>query len=721
MIRAGSWALILFTLASSPASGQQFRAYWADAFHSGYKSPAEVDKLVEDVARSRCNAIFMQARRRADSYYRNTLEVPAQDPTYPASFDALQYLTERAHARGIEVHAWFVVYPLWPTNLAPPANPEHLWYKHGPAAPGDAMWMTMTAAGAKGASLEPGHPAVQRYLAGVILDPIARYDIDGIHLDYVRYPEDANYGWHPAAVERFQRLYNATGAPRADDPSWSNFRRRQVTEFVRQIYLRAIEKKPSIKVTAALISWGNGPATDAAFERTETFARVFQDWRAWLEEGILDIAMPMHYFREAGSSAALDQWLAFAKDRQYRRAYVAGIGAYLNDIPASLAQMTRALTPGASGRAPAGVAIYSYASTNTLDVRGEPTTPNEEFYRRAGDYFGGAATVPSLPWKASPANGHIAGTIEVTGGPDWLADGATVTASSDTGASVSRTIASDATGFFGFVDLPPDRYRLRVERNGVTVFDATPREVRAGAVTRFDVVLKAEDFAAARPRLTGARADRAAPGDVIAIAGSRLASTDAYAASVPLPMVLDGTQVVVNGVAAPLYSVAPGQLVFQVPYLEAPQWTTVVRRDGVESEPLSLPAVTARPVIVGVRRVADRFLEIYATGLGAVDPPLAEGLGADPTAGPLPMTRLPVRVRFGSSERESLYSGLVPYQPGLYQVNVEAPTTGALTVQLVAGGAVSPPVVLPGLQLAAQKQRTERRGGHSMRNIERAK
>ena len=61
-------ALILLLLASTAAAGQ-YRAFWADAFHPGFKSPAEVDKLVEDLALARANAVFVQMRRRGDSYF----------------------------------------------------------------------------------------------------------------------------------------------------------------------------------------------------------------------------------------------------------------------------------------------------------------------------------------------------------------------------------------------------------------------------------------------------------------------------------------------------------------------------------------------------------------------------------------------------------------------------------------------------------------------------
>ncbi|MBM3738827.1 MAG: hypothetical protein FJW39_23880 [Acidobacteria bacterium] len=673
--------LAALVLLAAVCAAQEYRAFWADAFHSGFKSPAEVEKLVEDAAASHANAIFIQARRRGDSYYLNTREVPAQDTAYSPSFDALQFLIDRAHARGIEVHAWFIVYPLWPSTIAPPTNPDHVWHRHGPRAQGSDMWMAVSSTGTISSAFDPGHPGVQAYLADVITDPVDKYDIDGVHLDYIRYNEDAPYGWNPVAVDRFGRLENRTARPVQNDPVWSDFRRRQVTQLVREIYLRTVAKKPKVKVSAALISWGNGPLTDAAWRVSDPFATVFQDWRSWMEEGILDLAMPMHYFRETTNAAFLDRWINFAKDRQFNRRYLPGLAPYLNSIPDSLNQIRRALPAGA------GVCLYSYASTNTLNAAGNPITPNENFYSAVGELFGGPAAVPELPWKKSPATGHLMGRLSVDGGPAWLADGARVVIESDTGAEIARSTVTSATGFFGFVDLPRDRYRIRLERGGQLLFRAVPQEVRAGIVTEVPVRMQAADFAALLPRLT--RALEAAPGDLVVIEGLNLSAGVFAAQSVPLPAALGLTQIVVNGVAAPVFSVEPDRAVVQFPYDRSGNWNVIARHAGMESGPVQFSYVETHPVILGTNR-AGRYLEIYATGLGATGPMAEAGRGADPTVG-LPLVSAPVKVMVNGSELDPLFAGLSPYHPGRYQVNIELPEgTSAGTVRIRAGAAISP-------------------------------
>lgn len=670
----------IFLTALLPLSGQRFQAFWADAFHDGYKNPQQVERMVDDVAAANGNAIFIEMRHRGGSYYLRTLEPPAEDPTYSKGFDALEALISKAHARGIQVHGWAPVYPLWPFTR-PPADPNHAWNRHGPSAEGAEMWMTVASNGQIGTSLDPGHPAVSRYLADVLVEPLKHYELDGLHLDYIRYPEDAAYGYNPIAVERFRRLALPPGGPPRGD-AWNGFRRRQVTDFVRQVYLRAAAIRPSAVVSAALISWGNGPLNAAGFRSTDAYGRVFQDWRAWMEEGILDVGMPMFYFRESTAASFLDRWLAFQRDHTYGRAMMPGLGAYLNPIAASLAQTNRVLAAS-----PAGIAFYSYAVTNVEGPGGRPLEPNSGFYTRIGELLG-PRLPPALPWKTAPVTGHLSGRLHVDG-PAWLVDGATVQVENDLAAldETPRTITADGTGFFGIAGLPPGRYRVRVLRNG-EIFRSAAQDVAPGRVTHFEVSLSVTDFTSVLPALEPPA--EAAPGEVIRLRGRNLSEANATAAAVPLPETLGGTQVLVNGVPAPLFSVSAGEVAIQLPF--AGPFEVQLRHSGLESNTVAVAAVPAHPKILGVHRRGDGYLEIFAEGLGAVEPAIAPGAGAEPPA--LPRTAQPVAVRWTDSgrtwETEPVFSGLAPWIPGRYQVNAVIPGDGNPTsLQLVVGGRVS--------------------------------
>jgi uncharacterized protein (TIGR03437 family) len=685
MLRPISVLLVLFS-ASLVLEAQQFRAFWADAFHSGYKTPEEVDRLVDDAIAARANAIFMESRVYSDSFHLHTIEPPFEDPAYSPGFDALQNLIEKAHARGLQVHAWSVVMRMWKPG-DPPKDPNHVWYSHGPDAKGDDMWMTVNAAGKKSTFADPGNPGAMQHIVDAIIEPLKYYELDGIHLDYVRYPEDDNWGWNPASVTRFQRLTNRVGTPNAADARWSEFRRQQVTQLVRQIYLRAAAIRPKAAVSAALITWGDGPSTDTAFLSRDAYSRVFQDWRSWMEEGILDIAMPMNYFRENQYPTWLDHWLEFEKDRQYRRALVPGLGAYLNPIASTLAQAQRALAPSAKGNKAWGVVFYSYAGTNSEGK------PNADFYGAAADMFGASAAAPALPWKANPSTGHVYGRLTVDDGPAWLKDGVTIQIESDTGKAFARSTITDSTGFFGAVDLPPDRYRVRVERGGVEVYRAAAKEVKAGEAVGFDLPLRADHFTGATPRIAGADKKAAAPGDFLTISGQVLGVRYEQAAQVPLPQDLGKTMVLVNGTPAPLLQVSPDFIALQLPYQQAQSWDIVVRNDSMESGSFRVDAVEAAPVILGARRVNGGYVELYCTGLGRVSPAtFPAGAGAAPEALPRVVANTVVKLstKWFEGEVKPSYAGLAPYLPGRYQVNFQLPdgfTSG--TVRLQVGDSVS--------------------------------
>jgi uncharacterized lipoprotein YddW (UPF0748 family) len=682
--------LLLLALLVLPLGAQQYRAFWADAFHPGFKTAAEVDQMVERLVQAKANAVFMQARRRGDSYYLQSREPLVDDPALQPGFDPLEYLIFRAHERNIEVHAWFVVYPAWLGNTAP-RDANHVWNRHGPDRQGLDNWVNYNAAGGRASALDPGHPGVLPYLVDVFLEPVRRYNLDGIHLDYIRYPEDADYGYNPASIERFNRHESRAGRPQQGEARWSEWRRRQVTSLVRQLYLRLQIERPRVKLSAATITWGDGPRSDTEFRTKDAYSRVFQDWRGWLEEGILDLAMPMNYFREPQFAGYLDRWTEFQKNHQGRRAIVNGLGIYLNPFEVTLSQSTRVLKPSElTGNRVLGICYYSYSA----NASGMPEVPNPEFFRLLESYFGETSAVPELPWKVRPEGGHVAGQITVEEGPWWLNDGADVQLEALDG-SVRRTLASDVSGFFGSVELPRGQYRVRVLRDGKQLHESEAQWVEPGRVTEFAVRLSGADAGRVLPFLEPpAGRGVAVPGDLLRLTGRNLAPAFAPARAVPLPLELAGARVFANGIAVPLLAVAPDAVEIQLPYATVARWEIVLRRAGMESPPVEIAAAPAAPLIHGIY-VGQGFLEIYATGLGATAPPIAAGVGGN---GQEPYHRVAARVRVlldtpaGEVELEPLYAGLQPYLPGRYQVNVLLPAgVNSGQVRLKVGEALSAP------------------------------
>ncbi len=201
------------------------------------------------------------------------------------------------------------------------------------------------------------------------------------------------------------------------------------------------------------------------------------------------------------------------------------------------------------------------------------------------------------------------------------------------------------------------------------------------------------------------------PGSIVSVFGTNLATTAAQASAVPLPKVLLGTTAMFNGVPAPLYFVSPTQLNVQVPWdLSGSTVRVEVVNNGVVSPSVTMPLGAAAPGIfvvrVGSRSVAavlhnstgtlvtpedpampGEILQVFATGLGAVTPPVTSGTAA--LGDPLSASVVAPKVRVGGVESTVLFSGLAPGFVGLYQINIqlanETPFGQALPILLTVG------------------------------------
>lgn len=548
---------ICLLIGLSPASAQsvsQYRAFWVDTFNTTLNNHSDVVAVVNNARAVNANAIFAQVRRRGDSWYLNSLEPPPDFVPIAAGFDPLQDLIAEAHTNGIEVHAFVIIGAVWNKNpnfapsatLGPPTNPNHVFNLHGGYNPatqqivqGPNNWLTRTLLpdGANSISfqghrigsdfwLDLGHPDAAAYTADVLLHLVRNYDIDGLHLDRIRYPEisvsgqtpstGTNIGYNETSVARFQRRQGIpAGAPppAQNDPLWNQWRRDQVSNLVRRVYLNAIAIKPALKVSASLIVFGGGPTTEAGWNSAEAYWRVYQDWRAWTEEGILDIAMPMNYKSEhtASQIPLYDRWNEWAKNHQYNRGVVIGNAVYLNAVEGSLRQARRALAPSSAGNSALGVSLYSMATINAavaanpFSIPAGQSTPVRSFAEFASGLttgksvdgatfyedpaanpspvFGLPATIPTLAWKASPTVGHLMGFAKRTDGTPL--DAATVTIENlDTQAT--RSVATDGGGFYGGVDLTPGRYLVKAELGPDTLYSCVAT-VAAGTVSAADL------------------------------------------------------------------------------------------------------------------------------------------------------------------------------------------------------------------------------------------
>ena len=374
----------------------EVRAAWVVRYTLDH--PDSVRRMVRRADEAGFNTLIVQVRGRGDAYYRSRWEpAPPEAPAIP-KYDPLALAIREAHRRGLRVHAWINTYLVANADTLP-ADSGHIVYRRPdllavpqPLArelfsmdPRDLRYVQALAGYAQahrdhveGLYLSPAAPEVKEHIYSIWIDLLERYQLDGLHFDYVRYPA-ADYDYSRVALLRFRdwllpqladTLRERVESLEPGDPlvysdsfpdAWNRFRRQQVTELVERIYYGVKKRAPDRLVTAAVFA-------DAG----DAFSLRLQDWADWLRRGILDVACPMAYTPDLG---VFRQQIQAAVETAGGNRVWAGIGAYRNSVDGTVGKIEAARALGA-----AGVALFSYTSL----VRGDSTNPGESYLRAVG-------------------------------------------------------------------------------------------------------------------------------------------------------------------------------------------------------------------------------------------------------------------------------------------------------------------------------------------------
>ncbi|GAA4897851.1 uncharacterized lipoprotein YddW (UPF0748 family) [Stackebrandtia albiflava] len=488
--------------AAEDAPAEHWRSMWVDGFNEGIYTPAQVTELVADATALNANALIVQVARRYDCFCNRALYPRTDAAIDPAPYDPLDEVIAQAHAAGIEVHAWVNVNTLW-NSATPPRSPDHVYNQHGPGATGADRWLNKKTDGTEKVGnntyIDPGHPAAVEYIVAGIRSIVTEYDVDGINLDYIRYPDGSStfthsdWGYNDVAVARYQALTGTSEVPAADDPAWNDWRRDQITNLVRKIYLTMYDVDPLLRLSHDAITYGFGPQTVGGWENTRTYAEVLQDWKGWLDEGIMDTVVAMNYKREWNPDQArmFDEWNEVLADWQGDRHTVNGPALYLNGIPDSVAQVHDTLTPSAAGNTMAGWSGYSYANASMTAVSDPATKDSERAALIAALTEGPDApfaqdvAVPEMTWKTAPTTGHVTGTVALRDGT--ALDQVTMTLDPILGHGDDRRQTADGAGWFGFANVTPGVYFVRIDLpDGVVGKPLAVVTVRPGDIATAD-------------------------------------------------------------------------------------------------------------------------------------------------------------------------------------------------------------------------------------------
>lgn len=305
MIRRITFLLTILTAALTLAAQPKYevRAVWlttiggidwphsyASSNYSIERQKDELRTILDRLQRANINTVLLQTRIRATTIYPSEYEPwdgclsgkPGKSPGY----DALKFAIDECHRRGMELHAWVVAIPVGKWNATGCAR---LRKRH----PG-----LVKKIGAEG-YMDPEKPQTAEYLADLCAEITGSYDVDGIHLDYIRYHET----W-PMKVSRRQGRAN-------------------ITNIVRAISHRVKSIKPWVKMSCSPIGKYKDLSRFSSYG-WNAYERVCQDAQAWLRDGLMDALFPMMYFRG-------NQFYPFALDwseQSYGRIVAPGLGIY---------------------------------------------------------------------------------------------------------------------------------------------------------------------------------------------------------------------------------------------------------------------------------------------------------------------------------------------------------------------------------------------------------
>ena len=266
---------------------------YAQSERSAEKQKEELRCILDRLQKANINTVLLQTRIRATTIYPSQYEpwdgclsgFPGKSPGY----DALQFAIDECHKRGMEVHAWVVTIPVGK------------WNSYGCRQLRKRFPRLIKRIDQDG-YMDPEAPQTGCYLADMCREIVQRYDVDGIHLDYIRYPETWKF-----------RI--------GKDQARSN-----ITRIVEKIHQAVKQEKPWVKMSCSPIGkfddlsryWSHG---------WNAYTKVAQDAQAWLKDGLMDELFPMMYFRG-------DQFFPFAidwKEHSYGKIIAPGLGIYFLD------------------------------------------------------------------------------------------------------------------------------------------------------------------------------------------------------------------------------------------------------------------------------------------------------------------------------------------------------------------------------------------------------
>ena len=204
------------------------------------------------------NHIFVQVRGRGDAYYNS--EIVPKSHLVKTDFDPLNYLIKSNNNNNIMIHAWINMYYLWSSVKSPTQknhlllnNPDWLDRKKDDYYIKDKMYLqnkNQLNVDGEGFYLAPTNPIVNSYLISVVDELSKKYNLDGIHYDYIRY-HNSLYGYNEVGLDEFNRK-NIDNFSVNREMLFSEFKRNALTDFVKKAAEKIKSNSNDIIISAAV-------------------------------------------------------------------------------------------------------------------------------------------------------------------------------------------------------------------------------------------------------------------------------------------------------------------------------------------------------------------------------------------------------------------------------------------------------------------------------------
>lgn len=265
----------------------------------------ELTDILDQLQAAHINTVIFQTRVRGNLIYPSDTEIWCESLTGKAGtdpgYDPLAFAIEECHKRGMELHAWMVAVPLGSDEVHKEMGKNSITkrYPHLCKRFRDHWY------------LNPGHPDSQNYLASLVNELVTKYDVDGVHLDYIRYPDRPKR--FPDAAD-----YRKYGKGKTLD----QWRRDNITRLVRAVYNEVKRVKPWVKVSSAPL--GKYRNTARYKSGWNGYHDVYQETQTWMKEGIQDMIFPMLYYRDNYFYPFVLDW----KEHSHGRMVIPGLGIY---------------------------------------------------------------------------------------------------------------------------------------------------------------------------------------------------------------------------------------------------------------------------------------------------------------------------------------------------------------------------------------------------------